>query len=167
MNIACTEAYYYSSFRRWQPRNTTLQDRRSKCITLAAPTDEKPKPAPEVEETTKKFGLEAGLFKAFQHAQSRHRQGCSVQRLSCSPLQQVFSSGNEESKVSKADQAKQLLAQYGSAYLITSISFAIVSFGACYTLVNAGSLRVIRSFGTKRHFMILRFTPYKNSGLEN
>eukprot|EP00200_Dunaliella_tertiolecta_P005764 CAMPEP_0202355822 /NCGR_PEP_ID=MMETSP1126-20121109/10552_1 /ASSEMBLY_ACC=CAM_ASM_000457 /TAXON_ID=3047 /ORGANISM="Dunaliella tertiolecta, Strain CCMP1320" /LENGTH=172 /DNA_ID=CAMNT_0048948493 /DNA_START=1268 /DNA_END=1785 /DNA_ORIENTATION=- len=80
---------------------------------LAAPTDEKPKPAPEVEETTKKFGLEAGLFK-------------------------VFSSGNEESKVSKADQAKQLLAQYGSAYLITSISFAIVSFGACYTLVNAG-----------------------------
>mmetsp|Transcript_21230 Transcript_21230/g.58903 ORF Transcript_21230/g.58903 Transcript_21230/m.58903 type:complete len:191 (+) Transcript_21230:132-704(+) len=98
---------------RWQPRNTTLQDRRSKCITLAAPTDEKPKPAPEVEETTKKFGLEAGLFK-------------------------VFSSGNEESKVSKADQAKQLLAQYGSAYLITSISFAIVSFGACYTLVNAG-----------------------------
>ncbi len=51
---------------------------------------------------------------------------------------QVFSS-DKDNKVSKADQAKQLLAKYGSAYLITSISFAIVSFGTCYTLVNAGA----------------------------
>lgn len=39
---------------------------------------------------------------------------------------------------SKTDQAKALLAQYGSAYLITSISFAIVSFGACYVAVDSG-----------------------------
>ena len=35
-------------------------------------------------------------------------------------------------------QAKDLLARYGSAYLITSISFAIVSFAACYAAVDAG-----------------------------
>lgn len=36
-------------------------------------------------------------------------------------------------------QAKQLLKRYGSAYLITSISFAIVSFAACYALVSSGA----------------------------
>lgn len=39
---------------------------------------------------------------------------------------------------SRTQQAKQLLAQYGSAYLITSISFAIVSFAACYAAVSSG-----------------------------
>jgi hypothetical protein len=53
---------------------------------------------------------------------------------------QVFSSKEQDGKVSKTDQAKDLLARYGSAYLITSISFAIVSFGTCYTLVNAGAV---------------------------
>jgi hypothetical protein len=40
--------------------------------------------------------------------------------------------------VSRTAQAKRLLAQYGSAYLLTSISFAIVSFAACYAAVSAG-----------------------------
>lgn len=35
-------------------------------------------------------------------------------------------------------QAKDLLAKYGSAYLITSISLSAVSFGLCYVLVTAG-----------------------------
>lgn len=35
-------------------------------------------------------------------------------------------------------QAKDLLARYGSAYLITSISFAVVSFAACYAAVDSG-----------------------------
>ena len=35
-------------------------------------------------------------------------------------------------------QAKQLLARYGSAYLLTSISFAVVSMAACYLAVDAG-----------------------------
>ena len=39
---------------------------------------------------------------------------------------------------SHGQQAKQLLKRYGSAYLITSISFAIVSFAACYALVSSG-----------------------------
>jgi hypothetical protein len=51
---------------------------------------------------------------------------------------QVLTSKDEEAALSKTEQAKRLLAQYGSAYLITSISFAIVSFAACYAAVNAG-----------------------------
>ncbi|KAK9808703.1 hypothetical protein WJX72_002244 [[Myrmecia] bisecta] len=62
--------------------------------------------------TTEKYGLEAGLFK-------------------------VFTSKDSSGK-SKGDQAKELLKKYGSAYLITSISFAIVSFAVCYALVSSG-----------------------------
>ena len=36
------------------------------------------------------------------------------------------------------DQAKQLLKKYGSAYLVTSISLAVVSFSICYALVDNG-----------------------------
>jgi len=36
------------------------------------------------------------------------------------------------------DQAKDLLKKYGAAYLATSISFAIVSFAICYSLVDSG-----------------------------
>ncbi|CAM9881797.1 unnamed protein product [Choristocarpus tenellus] len=61
------------------------------------------------EETTKKFGLEAGLFSALK-------------------------SGGGEG----ATQAKDLLKRYGSAYLITSISLALVSFGVCYLAVSNG-----------------------------
>lgn len=65
-------------------------------------------------ETTEKYGLEAGLW-------------------------QVFSGkGGSKDGKGKGAQAKDLLARYGSAYLITSISFAIVSFGACYALVSSG-----------------------------
>jgi len=66
----------------------------------------------EAERVTKKWGLEAGLFKA------------------------VTSKGDQ--KTSAADTAKELLKKYGSAYLITSISFAIVSFAICYLLVDIG-----------------------------
>lgn len=67
----------------------------------------------EVQETTEKYGLEAGLYKTLTGKQT-------------------------EGGMSRTDQAKQLLAQYGSAYLITSISFAAVSFAICYAAVNAG-----------------------------
>jgi hypothetical protein len=50
----------------------------------------------------------------------------------------VLTSKEDDAPVSRTEQAKQLLKQYGSAYLITSISFAIVSFAACYAAVNAG-----------------------------
>jgi hypothetical protein len=68
--------------------------------------------AEDAETVTQKWGLEAGLWK-------------------------VFTSKDNSGK-SKGQQAKDLLTRYGSAYLITSISFAIVSFGICYALVNAG-----------------------------
>ena len=64
-------------------------------------------------QTTEKYGLEAGLW-------------------------QIFTSKDPVTGKTKGDQAKDLLKKYGSAYLITSISFAIVSFAACYALVNAG-----------------------------
>ncbi|KAG1676344.1 hypothetical protein FOA52_001139 [Chlamydomonas sp. UWO 241] len=66
----------------------------------------------EGEETTLKYGLEAGLYKTL--------------------------TGKEMEGMSKTDQAKGLLAQYGSAYLITSISLAIVSFSFCYLAVDSG-----------------------------
>lgn len=66
-----------------------------------------------MEVATEKYGLEAGLFKVF--------------------------TAKDSSGKSRTDQAKDLLKRYGSAYLITSISFAIVSFAACYAAVNAGA----------------------------
>ncbi|XP_002973314.2 uncharacterized protein LOC9641381 [Selaginella moellendorffii] len=65
-----------------------------------------------VEEVTRKFGLEAGLWK-------------------------IFSSKKNESGEKKV-QAKELLARYGGAYLVTSISLSAVSFALCYLLINAG-----------------------------
>jgi hypothetical protein len=64
----------------------------------------------DAEEVTKRYGLEAGLFS-------------------------VFRSGDKEGRGTKA---KDLLAKYGSAYLITSISLSIVSFALCYVLVDNG-----------------------------
>ncbi len=71
------------------------------------------------DETTEKYGLEAGLLK-------------------------VMTSSDEEGKMPKGAQAKELLKRYGSAYLITSISFALVSFAACYAAVNSGALGCVR-----------------------
>ncbi|KAK6776545.1 hypothetical protein RDI58_027546 [Solanum bulbocastanum] len=70
------------------------------------------------EEITKKFGLEAGLWKIFSSKED----------------------GDEENndKKSKGDQAKELLAKYGGAYLATSITLSLISFGLCYALINSG-----------------------------
>jgi hypothetical protein len=46
--------------------------------------------------------------------------------------------GNKAAGPGKGSQAKELLKRYGSAYLITSISLSVVSFGLCYLLVSAG-----------------------------
>jgi hypothetical protein len=82
------------------------------------------------------MGLEAGLFKAGTAA-------CGTRQLwphnSC--LAQVFTSKEGEGKggLSRTEQAKQLLTQYGSAYLVTSITFAAISFALCYFAVDAGA----------------------------
>ncbi|XP_022756018.1 uncharacterized protein LOC111303827 [Durio zibethinus] len=66
------------------------------------------------DEVTKKYGLEVGLWK-------------------------IFSSKEEgEEKKSKGDQAKELLAKYGGAYLATSITLSLISFSLCYLLISAG-----------------------------
>eukprot|EP01038_Epipyxis_sp_PR26KG_P008229 gene8229-11137_t len=62
----------------------------------------------DLEETTQKYGLEVGLFKS------------------------IFS--KDEQKI----KPQELLAKYGAAYLITSISFAIVSYAICFVLVSNG-----------------------------
>ena len=87
--------------------------------TTAAATNPEPSDA---ERTTEKYGLEAGLWKVLT---SKNAGG-------------EASSASGQAPTSKAAQAKALLKTYGSAYLITSISFAVVSFGACYALVSAG-----------------------------
>lgn len=71
-----------------------------------------PPPPSDPDTTTRKFGLEAGLW-------------------------EVFTAKGADGR-SKGDQAKDLLKRYGSAYLLTSISFALVSFAACYALVSSG-----------------------------
>lgn len=83
-------------------------------ILAGAPTNALPAQPVDPSATTEKYGLEAGLWKALT---SRERRPDAP---------------------SRADEAKALLKQYGSAYLLTSISFALVSFGACYLAVSAG-----------------------------
>jgi hypothetical protein len=90
--------------------NITLRDVRRSATEEPSRQDAGAKSA---DETTVKYGLEAGLWK-------------------------VFTSKDESGTASKGQQAKDLLKRYGSAYLLTSVSFAIVSFAACYALVNAG-----------------------------
>jgi len=96
----------------------SLRTARLKCRPVSATgsdTDTKQSPTKDdAKSTTEKWGLEAGLFKVFT----------SKEETPGGP--------------SKGQQAKELLARYGSAYLITSISFSIVSFGLCYVLVNSG-----------------------------
>jgi hypothetical protein len=59
-------------------------------------------------------------------------------------LLQIFSSKREEveegseGKKSRTDQAKELLAKYGGAYLATSITLSLISFALCYALISAG-----------------------------
>ncbi|KAF3958126.1 hypothetical protein CMV_016929 [Castanea mollissima] len=70
------------------------------------------------EEITKKYGLEAGLWKIFSTKEEEKE-------------------GDEKTK-SKGDQAKELLTKYGGAYLATSITLSLISFALCYVLINAG-----------------------------
>jgi hypothetical protein len=62
----------------------------------------------DLDETVRKQGLEVGLWKAFR------------------------------SKDTNGVKPGDLLKKYGSAYLATSISLAIVSYGLCYVLVSNG-----------------------------
>lgn len=61
----------------------------------------------DADEVTSKYGLEAGLWKAF-----RSKEGGVT--------------------------AQELLKRYGAAYLLTSITFALISFALCYLAVERG-----------------------------
>eukprot|EP01023_Acetabularia_acetabulum_P013299 TRINITY_DN1636_c0_g1_i1.p2 TRINITY_DN1636_c0_g1~~TRINITY_DN1636_c0_g1_i1.p2 ORF type:complete len:176 (+),score=33.90 TRINITY_DN1636_c0_g1_i1:176-703(+) len=104
----------FSSHRSVVQQNQLYVKRQPRLVLVRCTQTEDKSKSVEVdaETTTKKFGLEAGLFKAL--------------------------TGEKKEGVSGTQQAKDLLAKYGSAYLITSISFAVVSFSICYFLVSAG-----------------------------
>ena len=57
--------------------------------------------------------------------------------LTDSMLMPGLAAGDGSGK-SRTEQAKGLFKTYGPAYLLTSISFAVVSFSLCYALVSAG-----------------------------
>lgn len=84
-------------------------------------TKEARNPSPSsasADEVTKKYGLEAGLWQIFSSKEEQK--------------------GDDEKKKSKTDQAKELLAKYGGAYLATSITLSLISFSLCYVLISAG-----------------------------
>lgn len=77
-----------------------------------------PSSSSSAEEITEKFGLEAGLWKIFSSKEEGKEEG--------------------QVKKSRGDQAKELLAKYGGAYLATSITLSLISFSLCYALISAG-----------------------------
>ncbi|XP_020573386.1 uncharacterized protein LOC110019866 [Phalaenopsis equestris] len=95
----------------------SLHQRTRRLVPIHAITTQKEKEnSSSAEEITKKYGLEFGLWN-------------------------IFRSGEEERgtrKKSKTDEAKELLAKYGGAYLATSITLSLISFALCYLLVSAG-----------------------------
>ena len=112
--------------RRRQTRLVVLAALAARCAGLVAPSRALTLKAPrlarrgapllaqvdeELQETVEKSGVEGGLFSIF--------------------------TGDGDAK-EKATTAGDLLKQYGGAYLLTSTSFAIVSFAICYTLVSNG-----------------------------
>ncbi|CAK9314281.1 unnamed protein product [Citrullus colocynthis] len=79
---------------------------------------ERPSSPSSADEVTKKYGLEAGLWKIFSSKEEGEE--------------------GEVKNKSKGDQAKELLAKYGGAYLATSITLSLISFSLCYALISAG-----------------------------
>lgn len=69
------------------------------------------KPADDPDSVARKFGLEAGLFKAWTSPDAQN----------------------------KGVTAQDLLKRYGGAYLITSITLSLISFSLCYLAVDAGA----------------------------
>ena len=79
-------------------------------------------PPPDLEEVTKKYGLEAGLFSALKRGASKNKD----------------SEEDGDAKTGAMATAGDLLKRYGGAYLLTSTSLAVVSFSLCYAAVSNG-----------------------------
>ncbi|KAL9228612.1 hypothetical protein vseg_004169 [Gypsophila vaccaria] len=101
-------SHFSPNYHRFQIRAVS-----DKTDTVETPSSSLP-PASSAEDITKKYGLEAGLWKIFSTKE------------------------DEEGNKSKGNQAKELLAKYGGAYLATSITLSLISFSLCYVLINAG-----------------------------
>ncbi|KFK32400.1 hypothetical protein AALP_AA6G236700 [Arabis alpina] len=97
---------------------SSIRASKFRCRAVREKSEEDTETNTSPEEVTKKYGLEVGLWK-------------------------ILSSKDEEidgekKKKSKTDEAKELLAKYGGAYLATSITLSLVSFSLCYALVTSG-----------------------------
>ena len=109
--LICTNAFRHGSLSLLNPltRGIDLRFRQKK-----------PPPASTVEDATdalaRERGLEYALWKVFRGPRTN---------------------SNSE-KVSKASQAKALLRKYGAAYLLTSITLAIISYTMCYSMISRG-----------------------------
>ena len=101
-------------------------------VVRATKEDKKSSTAKEVDEITKKWGLEAGLWKIFKSSEKNNSSTNNNNKTGGE------GEGAQQLSGSRMDMAKQLLKTYGSAYLITSISLSLVSFGVFYVLVSSG-----------------------------
>jgi Protein of unknown function (DUF1279) len=90
------------------------KEQQSKTTTTTATKESKIEDS--LEETTKKYGLEVGLFKSLQQKRD----------------------GKDGNNANNLDSAKSLLKKYGIAYLATSIPLAALSFALFYVLVDNG-----------------------------
>ena len=102
---------------------------RGRRVVVEANTEDKTSStAEEVEEITKEWGLETGLWKIFNNKETKKNTESTAEG----------EGDGTQLSGSRLDIAKQLLKTYGSAYLITSISLSLVSFGVFYVLVSSG-----------------------------
>jgi hypothetical protein len=92
-----------------QLRIKAVNDKYVRKDFMLSSSDPANNPVEDLEETTKKYGLEVGLWKSFKNR------------------------GND-----KSIKPQDLLAKYGGAYLLTSITLAIISYAICYLLVSNG-----------------------------
>ncbi|CAG9461945.1 unnamed protein product [Pedinophyceae sp. YPF-701] len=93
----------------------------SRLVARASKTPQRPNDIDEAKEVTEKYGLEAGLFKAFTSKRKDGGDGAGAEQ----------GSGG-------AATAKELLKRYGGAYLLTSISLSIISIVTFYLAIDNG-----------------------------
>ncbi|XP_018463724.1 uncharacterized protein LOC130506680 [Raphanus sativus] len=110
--------FFYSSVR--------SNSKKFRCRAVREKTEEMvkkntPPSSSSAEEATKKYGLEVGLWKILRSKDEEEEVD-----------------GENKKKKSKTDEAKELLAKYGGAYLATSITLSLLSFSLCYALVTSG-----------------------------
>eukprot|EP00242_Pyramimonas_sp_CCMP2087_P006550 CAMPEP_0198213428 /NCGR_PEP_ID=MMETSP1445-20131203/28861_1 /TAXON_ID=36898 /ORGANISM="Pyramimonas sp., Strain CCMP2087" /LENGTH=166 /DNA_ID=CAMNT_0043888069 /DNA_START=269 /DNA_END=766 /DNA_ORIENTATION=+ len=106
----------FSSYKKIIARRPIARGAKSRAVTIIS-QDDSSEGEDSVQKATKKYGLEGGLWSILTSKEKEAADG---------------------TRVGKRSQAKELLKQYGSAYLITSISLSLISFGLCYLLVSAG-----------------------------